>query len=254
MREAAEALDHRAMPMRIVEHRRQLRRCRHEPGEEADRLVLHRQAFGMLERQVGEGAHATAAALRPGASRPARSPRRAPAHRRRTRARSPRKALRVNWSSSRMRARAPARRRRPGVELAAQRPLDGRAEALDDAAIERRVLDEPDLARAAVLGAARRAEPEVEHVLRPDRRRRRRRSSALQPLRSRSAPSARRRTTKTAPSWRFTCSCMLRLRQPGELAALLGRDAPGLDVAGARDPAAEAGPPRRRRACRRRTR
>ena len=39
---------------------------------------------------------------------------------------------------------------------------------------------------------------------------------------------------------------MLRLRQPGELPALLGGHEPGLDVAGARDPAPRARPPGRR--------
>ena len=58
VREAAEALDHGAMTMR---RSRACRRARgaslDEPGEEADRLVLHRQPFGMLEGQVDEAAH-----------------------------------------------------------------------------------------------------------------------------------------------------------------------------------------------------
>src|SRR6185295_7232870 len=94
--------------------------------------------------------------------------------------------------------------RRPGIELATQRPLDRRAEALGDAAVEVLVLDEPRLALRAMLGAAGRAEPEVEHVLRADCARSR---VAHRPPPIRSTPTCTEcapSETQTASSWRFT--------------------------------------------------
>ena len=50
----AEALDHVAMTMRVVEHVACSGASRTSSREEADRLVLHRQPLGVLERQVDE--------------------------------------------------------------------------------------------------------------------------------------------------------------------------------------------------------
>src|SRR5436190_13414586 len=208
MRESAEALDHLAMTMRVIEHVRQLWRLAHELGEKPDRLVLHRQPLGVLEGQVDERAHERRQRLvLARADHPARRGEGAciACKRPRAAAKSIAGELVEQEDLRQRRARLVA----PGLELAAQRPLDERAEVLANGGVESRVLHEPGLARAAEFAAAGRAEPEVQHGAGFARPRLAHRGSADKRrgwISTERLPSA----TQTMPSCRLTWSCMLR--------------------------------------------
>ena len=219
MREAAEALDDRAMAMRVVEHVGVLGRCRGEPGEQAHRLVLHRQALGVLERQVDEGAHERRQRfVLARADHPARRGERARIAGERARRAAKRIARELVEQEDLRERRSAASRPTPSSSPRRARSIE-RAEALADRGVERVVLREPRLRCVPMVGAVRRAEPEVEHRLRLAGRRLAHRALRRKPARVRSRPSARRRRPRRSPSCRLTCSCMLRCgerrRAPG---------------------------------------
>ena len=248
VREAAEALDHRAMPMRVVEHRRLLGRFADEPREQADRLVLHRQALRHARtagRRIARMNGGSASSWRaPTIRLAAASARASPANARARAAKGVAREL-VEQEDLRQRTGAASSAQASSSPRSA-RSIE-RAEALADRRVERGVLGEPGLARAAVLGAAGRAEPEVED--RVGRRWRGGRSSRLAPTSRRGWISTERSpsATQTMPSCRLTCSCMLRCASAASAAALLGRRSATPSTLPARvDRGREAGPPGRR--------
>jgi hypothetical protein len=140
-------------------------RCLCEAREQAHRLVLHRDALGMFERQVDEGALlgrerfvlARAHHRGRGAQR---------ARITGERARRVAQGVAGELVEQQDVGERAVRLGCPADELAAQRTFDQRGETLGDVAVGRRALLEPHRAQRATLGVAFGREPEVDDRLR----------------------------------------------------------------------------------------
>ena len=186
-----------------------------------------------------------AAALRPGASRPSGSPRRGRAHRRRTIARVPRKALRVNWSSRRIcasaeRGSSPQASSSPRSARSTSAPKRSRMAASKAASLLNQALRV--LPNSLLPGAPNQKSSTASASLAV---RVAHRGSADKPARVDfdRAVAVGDPDDAVLP---VDLQLHVALREQGELPALLGRHQPRVDVAGAFDPRRQAGPPGRR--------
>src|SRR5262245_44788016 len=162
MREAAEARDDVVMALRPLREAGERGLVALELREQPQRLALHREVLGVLERQVDELAlHAGEPAVATAGHQRARRRERASVARERARG-AAKDVARELVEHDDLRQRADWHRG-PVFELAREGALDQRTEASAALGVERRILDEPLVARRAVQRIVGRAEPEVEH-------------------------------------------------------------------------------------------